>query len=353
MGNKLNLVVPLRGRWVQLVGGAVLTLLSLAWALRGMSPVAVWNTIKTAHVGWLALGVATLLASCSVRAVRWGTLLHANRQTSPFAIRHSAVFIGFAGNCLLPASAGEVVRAGVLQRFAGVPLGVALGSILAERLLDFLMVFAFLLVALAAESNVVTQEAADKLHVGTMVTVLLVGAAVLFFAAVRAELVVRLVVGASRRIGLARIAPKIEAATNSLLSGLNVLRSPRRAARALLETLCIWCLISFTYWSGMLAFGITSPGWTGAMFVQSLGTLSITIPSSPGYFGPFEAALRFSLDMFSIPTDTTIAYTLSMHFLLIFSLTSVGLVQALRLGLSWANLVRKPTEKQTATVGLS
>src|SRR5262249_17266237 len=124
---------------VRVLFGLAVTLALLAWALRGVSPALVWSAMQSSHVAWLGLALISFLASIAVRARRWGTLLGVHRDPGPFRIRHRAVFIGFAGNCVLPAHAGEIARAVVLHRFARIPLGVALGSIVAERFLDVIV----------------------------------------------------------------------------------------------------------------------------------------------------------------------------------------------------------------------
>jgi len=99
----------------------------------------------------------------------------------------------------------------------------------------------------------------------------------------------------------------------------------------------MWGLLATTYWAGMHAFGITSPGVTGVLFVQSVAALGIAIPISPGYVGPFEAAVRFALGAYAIPTDTIVAYALTLHVLMVTSLITIGLGLTVRLGLSEAD----------------
>jgi hypothetical protein len=286
-------------------------------------------------VGWVAL-----LASISVRARRWGTLLGASQGRGEFGLRHKATFIGFAGNCLLPANAGEVARAVIIHRLGGVPWGAAIGSILAERLLDAVAVFLLLLAPLipgaAAPSGGVGLE---SLYLGWIgVALLLVGGGFLV-AANWPGGIARLAGAAGQAIGLGRFKERIISGVSSLLSGLEALRFARRLLVALVETLCIWGLMAAVYGSGMLAFGITSPGISGGLFVSGMATMVVAIPSSPGYFGPFEAAIRLALGMYSIPAGTIVAYSLVLHLLMFISLTAIGLALAARLGLSWAELV--------------
>jgi len=327
----------------------LLTVVLLAWAVRGMSPTLVWHAVKSARVEWLAAGLISMMAAFSLRARRWGTLLAGSHDPGSFHVRHSAVFIGFGANCFLPANAGEIVRAAVLNQRGSVPLGAAVGSILTERLFDFLVVFLFLVVSLSARvANHTDVPALHLLPIGWLALTIVILSFAFTLAAHRPELLTHWVSRWTRAVGLGRFIPQTESTLRSLLSGVSVFRSPRRTTQALAETVVMWGLVTLAYWCWMAAFGINSLGWTAAMFAQSITALAIALPSSPGYFGPFDAGLRFALGTYSLPVNTIIAYTLSLHFLLFLSLATLGLIFLLRLGLPWSALLQEATIRPAA-----
>lgn len=350
----MNLRVVANSQWVRVFAGALLTSALLVWALRGMSPASVWSALETANPGWLGLSAVSLLASCSVRARRWGTLLGAQCNPGSFDIRQSAVFIGCAGNCLLPAHAGELVRGAVLQRRGGVSLGLGLGSIFAERVLDVIVVLTFLLVSFVpGQANQQSHDSLDRLRLGWIGVALFVVCGGIFVVVSQSERIAGLVEKICTGLGLGRFSPHIVGGVRTLIAGLGVLRSPGRAVTALVETVLIVGLSVITFWAAMLAFGITSPGFTGALLTQSVTTLGMAIPSAPGYVGTFEAAIRISLEMYNVPVDAIIAYSLTLHALVLVSLISAGGVLALRIGLSWSDLaasssaeVEQPSERK-------
>lgn len=320
--------------WLYGLLGLTTTIAFLVWALRGVSPAVVVQAVQQSQGEWLLLGLITFIASFSIRARRWGTLLGAHRHPGPFKIRQSAVFIGFAGNAILPAHAGEVVRSLILHRFGGVPLGAALGSIFAERLLDAVVAFLLLSIALLA----VTQggnPGFGSLPIGWIALVLAIACATFLGAARWPDAIAQFLGKTSRAVGLGRWSPRIEAIVRGLLSGLEALRYPQRGITAAIESFCIWGMTGMTYWFCMLAFGITTPGPMGALLVQGIVALAIAIPSSPGYLGPFEAAIRLGLGLYAIPPDAIVAFAITLRILMFFSLTAIGFFLATRLGLSW------------------
>lgn len=325
--------------WFYLLFATIITVALLWWALRDVSPRLVVKYLRNSQVSWLCLGLITFLASYLVRAKRWGTLLGINRNPIPFHIRLSAIFIGFASNCILPGRAGELVRAVVIKRFSNISLGTALGSIFTARLLDALVAFILLLISLLV---IVQSGHAELINIPLEGIAFFLGLVCLAF--LIAAWYPRMITSCTGKfidlIGLSRWRTKIIGVINSILQGLEALRYPRRGITALIETFLIWVLMGELFWLGAIAFSITSPGIFGALLVQSIVALAVALPSSPGYIGPFEAGVRFGLEIYDLPPDVIMAYAITIHFLMNLSITIIGLLFAASLGLSWQDFVK-------------
>ena len=325
-------------RWLYIVCATAIAIIMLAWAGRGVSLDLVVQAWQQARVEWLVLGLIIFLASYLVRAKRWGTLLGANRNPGSFGARLGAIFVGFACNCILPGRVGELVRALILHRQSKVPLGTAIGSIFTARLLDALVAFILLLGSLLA----IAQSGQTKLANLPLeaITLVLIGCCITFLlAAWYPKAIARAVGSICPKIGLGRWKTKIVATVNGFLTGLDVFKYPQRCLTALGETFCIWGMMGATFWFCAIAFGIISPGYIGSLFVQSVVALAIVVPSSPGYLGPFEAGIRFGLEVFQVDPGVIFAYAITLHLLMNASLTIIGLAIAMKQGLSWQDLL--------------
>ena len=291
---------PAKSRWLYFLGGTVVTIALLSWALKDVDPRVVWQTFQQARWEWLLLGWIAYLGVFWIRARRWGTLLSATCAPGSFRARLFASFIGFGAVSVLPAYAGELVRAGMLKRLANVPLKAAIGSIFAERLLDVGVVFLLLLLpvwlGLLPNNHVL-----EQLPIGWIGFVLILGWLACLVAATYPGQISRGLGTVSQAVSLGRLRTRIESSTIEFLGGLNALRQPKRTLTLLGETCCSWGLNAITYWSGLMAFDIVEPGFPGALFIQSVSALAIALPSTPGYVGPFEAAIRFSLNIYQVP----------------------------------------------------
>lgn len=315
-----------------------MTTVLLMWVLRDISFNSVGAALRDVHLPWLGLGLLTFIASYSVRAWRWGTLLRSSHEPGSFQLRQAAVFIGFAGNAVLPASAGEVIRAGLLHRLGKISLGMVIGSIATERLLDAAIALLLLITHLPLHVSAAAQL--QRLPLAWLSLLVLLTCGAFLVAANHPEAIARLVGKLASVFGFRKQQSKIVSMVRSLLSGLDALRKPRYAIVAVVQTFLIWGLTAVTYWTGFMAFDLPSPGLSGAVFLQSIVALAMVLPSSPGYVGPFEAAIRFSLEFYGVASSTILAYALTLRLLGLVGLMTMALLCTIQLGLSRQDLKR-------------
>ena len=88
--------------WIGLLISAVL----LYFALRGLDFGKMWEVLKTAQYIWLIPGIAVYFVAVWVRAWRWHYLLRPLKKI-PTATMFPVVAIGYFGNNVIPARAGE------------------------------------------------------------------------------------------------------------------------------------------------------------------------------------------------------------------------------------------------------
>jgi glycosyltransferase 2 family protein len=326
-------------KWWALLGLACTTAL-LIWTWRDIEPVKLWQTFQGIQWLWLVPGLLTFLLAFVVRSHRWGILLATHRPITRFSLRQAAIFIGFAGNCVLPANAGELIRAGLLKRFADLPFGITLGSLITERLLDAVAAFVFLMGPLLLQTQA-TREGLNWLALGLLGGVLLIVYGCFLIAAWHPHRVSHYLGRLIGYLHLSAYQARVEVAAQHLLSGFAVLKSPQATALAIVDSFGIWALSGFTFWCGLKAFSITGPGFIGALFIQSLEALAIALPSAPGHLGAFEASIRFALSLYEVAPETAVGYILVMRLLIYGSLTLIGGLYALTWGIQLKELTQE------------
>jgi uncharacterized membrane protein YbhN (UPF0104 family) len=75
---------------------------------------------------------------------------------------------------------------------------------------------------------------------------------------------------------------------------------------------------------GFAAFDIPV-SYLGALLMQGLLVLGISIPSTPGFFGPFEAVIVAALALYGVPRDLAFSYAISFHVTSFIPITVLGL----------------------------
>ena len=227
----------------------------------------------------------------AARAVRWRFLLAPAQPRSPYRSRFAAVCVGFMANNLLPSGrVGELGRAYAYSRLEPVSMPAAFATLIVERLIDGVAIFALLVLAVASAS----------FPAGTLPDVLVAGirgvtgvlAAVLLFTVTLVAFPKRAgrTVGGAGRAS-APTAPGDRFSTRSSRRSWPdwpSMRGWRHMLPALLLSFVVWLIQSLSFWIGFEAFGIDLP-FAAALFVNAAIAVAVAMPAAPGYLGTFPA----------------------------------------------------------------
>lgn len=322
--------------WRALVGIAISVAL-LWWAFKDQDFSKIIAELRLADPLWFVLAVAAATGVFWPRAWRWKTLLEPVAPGIPFRSRFAATCIGFMGNNLLPARIGEFARVFALSRMERVPIVSGLGSLVVERLFDAVFVIGLLFVALLLPGVPALSNASGPNLTGIAHTLaVLVGIAFVIGAL--------LVLYPQRSVAffektVARLLPKsfrrpLVDALEAFLSGLAILRSPRLLITATVQSGILWLFNAVGFYLGFRAFGI-DVNFAGALLLQSVIALAVSVPSGPGFFGLFEGgALLVLHQLYHIETERVLAFAIGFHLGGFVPVTLMGLFYAWRLGIS-------------------
>lgn len=321
--------------------GFALSVLLLAWVLRDVSPGEVARELRDANLPLLVLAVGITMGGFAIRALRWGILLRPLALRIPFRPRFAAVMIGFAANNVLPARVGEIARALTLTRITPVGMAASVATLLIERILDGLALVALLFLAMNAPGfpdiplvGGLDPRAAVHL-VGSLMAAGGVGLLLLVIAPKRSVAVVDWM---ASRVLPRRFRGAVVTTMESFLSGLAVLRSvPLFVASALLAV-GQWLFTAVSFVVAFRAFGIDLVPFSGAVFLQSVISLAVALPSSPGFFGPFEAAARVGLSLWGVAADKAVSFAVGFHIGGFIPVTVIGIYYVWRLNLRWREM---------------
>ena len=340
-------IVPMK-RW-QFWLGILISVVLLYFALQKQNLDLVWQTLKTAHYLWLIPGIAVYFVAVWARAWRWHYLLRPVKDVSTRKM-FPVVTIGYFGNNILPARAGEVLRAVVLKRREGVPVSASLATVIVERVFDGVVMLGFVFLNLPE----VLKLQGDSGFAGSIETVAIWGA-VIFFGALlvfilaamfpeKAENVIR---RAGGKILPEKWREKVFIVVHKFLSGLEALRSPKDALMVFLTSVVIWLLETGKYWLVMHAFDF-QVSFFALMLMNGIVNLATTIPSAPGYIGTFDAPGIAVLTAYGVAPATATGYTLVLHAALWLPITVVGAIYFAHEGIKWDKALQEAKSESAA-----
>ncbi|MBL8058095.1 MAG: flippase-like domain-containing protein [Anaerolineales bacterium] len=325
-------------RW-QFWAGVAISVVFLWLALGGLHLADVWQSLRTANLWWLLPGIAVYFVGVWARAWRWHYLLKPLKAI-PTNAMFPIVTIGYMGNNIYPARAGEVLRAFILRRKQGVPVSASLATIVVERIFDgvvMLMFVIFNLNGLAALSH-------DSGFVGSIRSVAVWGTvafavalAVFLLAAMFPHQSLGLFHRFAEPLIPVRFRPRVAGMLTSFWTGLEALRSPLSILMVFLTSVVIWLLETAKYWFVMFAFNFSgyTGGFFGLMLMNGIVNLATTIPSAPGYVGTFDAPGIAVLTAYGLERSVAAGYTLTLHAALWLPITLLGAFFMAREGLRW------------------
>jgi len=325
-------------RW-QFWLGVLISAAFLWLALRGLQLADIGRVVAQADYLWLLPGVAVYFLAVWARAWRWHYLLRPLKSISTGAM-FPIVCIGYMGNNIYPARAGELLRAYVLRRRQAVPISASLATILVERVFDGVVMLGFVFLNLGELSGLTGYSG----FIGSIQQVAIWGA-VVFLAAVAAFLVMAArPEGSAHVLGWfidrlipARTRAAVHGFVDRFLGGLASLRSPADVAMVFVTSVVIWLLETGKYWFVMHAFPF-QVSFFALMLMNGIVNLTTTLPSAPGYIGTFDAPGIALLTSYGVVPEVAAAYTLVLHGALWLPITLLGAFYFARESLSWTKV---------------
>lgn len=322
---------PTHSDWKKLLPGLAVSLVCLAVIFYLIDLDKFFQAMRQARLWLLGLGALLSIFWLFVRGMVWHTLLQhkASYRDTFFTINE-----GYLLNNLLPFRLGELGRAYLLGRKAGLSFWQVISTILVERALDLIMASGLFLSTLAFVVG------ASWARQAAMITAIVVitGLLILYLVARNQVLVRRLLDRLSQRSKIAQNLAGRQA--QAFLDGLTVLTDTRSFLTAVGLMIFDWAINIFQYYLMLLAFFPSAkPLW--AFFALGSAALGIAAPSSPGSLGVFEAVLVGALAVFDVEPSSAAAFAISMHFTMYASTSVFGVYALVVDGLSLSGLYRE------------
>lgn len=288
------------------LGGVLLWLL-----LREISFDAVRAAIAAADMGTILCALLVYACALAVRSLRWSVLL---AQLRPVRYEKVALVlvVGYAVNNLLPARLGELLRADLAKSRLGVSRTASLATIAIERTIDGLVVVLMLAVSLAV-SPLAPRHQDLFLYVLAVATIL--------FGVLVALLLVFARFQDSRLLKMWSLLSRVSEQFGDGLRTLNL----RTILLMLALTLGVWILDGTNLWLLMRAVGVSATLFQ-VMLVTAIVSLSMLLPTAPGYLGTLQYAFVIGVGAFGFSQTQGFAAATALQVFILGPATLVGVM---------------------------
>ncbi len=123
----------------------------------------VYSYLLDANYAWIVLAVTFAFLSHLSRAWRWNYMLETLGKKPKFITNVMAIGAGYAMNLIIPRS-GEISRAAIINRSDHIPMDKAIGTIIAERVLDLIILLIITATAILSAGDAIIGFFKDHLE---------------------------------------------------------------------------------------------------------------------------------------------------------------------------------------------
>jgi uncharacterized protein (TIRG00374 family) len=287
----------------------------LMWyAVRGQDLSRIGEYVRSANYFWLLVTMVLSVLGYLSRAYRWKMQLDPTGYKASYWDVYHAMMVGYLANLVLPRM-GEVIRCSVLRRNSGVPVQVALGTVIAERVIDVLVLLGLLGATLLLEFDkfwsFVMGLLTDNYHsfAEHRTTLLAIAAIALLLVLIAGYALFKNIEKLRQNAFFTRVVTL----ARGLLSGVFSVLKLKNKGVFLLHTGFTWLVYYLMDYLAFFAFPETYDlSMTAALAVLTFGAFGMAAPVSGG-IGVFHVLVQATLLVYGVSKEAGIAYALVVH----------------------------------------
>lgn len=317
--------MPFNRHLVQLSIGLAIGAACFYLAVRGVDVGQTLAALAQTDYRLVALAAGTMMGAHVLRAMRWRYLLAPVKLLTTRSL-FSALLIGYAANTFVPAHLGEFLRALVVGKKHDISASAAFASIVVERIVDVVSLIAIMALVLMVHPFPEWVAASGAIMLAG--ALLLCG---LLVVGKRYEAQTAAILRVLLKPLPERIARRLEALSLNFLRGIVPLKSGRHYAAAMVLSVAIWLCYAAVNYICLMAFDLVAAYhlvWYVGLVVLVFTTISVVIPSTPGYVGTFHYLCQVALVMFGVSSSEALSFAVITHIIGVLPVAVAGLICA-------------------------
>jgi len=326
---------------VKLVIGILISALCIYLAFRSVDISEMLQAFAKANYWYIFPSIAVNFFSHYLRALRWRYLLDPIRRLDTGSL-FSSLIIGYAANTFMPAHLGEFLRAYVLSKKRQIPMSPVFATVVVERIIDMFSLLVLMLLALFIypfPDWIITS--------GYFMLAGSIALMVFLIFLKRATSPTMRFIGFIMKPLPKSFEHKITSMLEKFLAGILPMKRWYDYITICFLSLIIWVCYGFIFFFCLHAFDFVETyqlGWSTSLILLVITTISVVVPSSPGYVGTYHYLCQITLAMFGVSVGPALSFATVVHGINIFPALIVGLIFAHFEGMAILKMSEKAVE---------
>jgi uncharacterized protein (TIRG00374 family) len=308
-----------------------------------------WESLKGANYWWVALLIPLNILMNWVRAERWAHLLAPIKSPISKRTLFSGVMIGYAINNVLP-RVGEFVRPYIVGNQEGISRSSVFGTIVVERILDFMSFYFIVCVVLFFYPNSLDPFVNQPDTIRPLFLIGSIAALIIFILLFfKAESLFRFLAKVLRFIPDKR-KEKLEKILDKFYTGFAVVKLRDKFGVIIFQSFLIWGLNALIMFVPFFAFAqiIKKPEMDFGASVVLLVVSSIAwILPAPGAMGTYHSFLKVAMvKLYGIDETTSLSYAIVTHEVGYLVVMVIGIYYYFRAHLQMSDLASASSKEE-------
>ncbi|RMG82761.1 MAG: UPF0104 family protein [Bacteroidetes bacterium] len=275
----------------------------------------VWNDIKNADYFWVGMVLLVYTISNISRTERWLMLIHPLNYRPRRLNAFFTIMLGYFANLGLPRM-GEVVRAGVFSQYENIPPEKVMGTVVTDRIVDFLSFFIVIGSAFLIEFDTLWQFVQEQRAAAQPATSggLTAWDVAFRVAGALALLATTLGIIFFKKIRQTNLFKKLAGIVRGFAEGIQTIRQLDNPLLFIFHSLIIWVMYFLMTYLGTFAFEPTAGlGLSAALVIFTAGTLGMVIPV-PGGMGAYHALVIAACILYGVSGNDAFSFANILFF---------------------------------------
>jgi uncharacterized protein (TIRG00374 family) len=337
--------------------GVGIAAVALFFTFRNVSLREVLDSIFGLHYQYLPLALACFGITFVLRAYRWHYFCRSLKRI-PTGRLYSPLMIGFMGN-LLPARAGEFIRAYLLGKRENLSFSASFGTVVVERIFDIFSILFLFEAILLIDANTILKGihggggrlssfvdsfGAAGLVWATSALILFLTTACYFMTHHQDR--IQRFMALFTRIFPIKLQERIHEVFRVFMQGLGILKDPAGILISVVLSAMIWGMIVVANYPMYYCYGIHDQLPASSLITLIVFTCVALLLPTPGYVGPFQFAITFVLaHLYGIEKSTAASFSLVTWFFQMAFIFVVGLFFIIKDNVSFLEISRQAAEQ--------